>query len=76
MLNTDNLLRCIALTLLGMGSVSQANAEIQLNGFASIRGTSVSTDGGGDPFPGYSEGEFSFKPESLFALQARADLNN
>ncbi len=49
-------------------------AEIQLNGFASIRGTSVSADGGSEPFPGYEEGNFSFKSESLFAIQARADL--
>lgn len=49
-------------------------AEVKLNGFASIRGTSVSTDGGLEPFPGFEEGELSFKPESLFAIQAQADL--
>lgn len=49
-------------------------AEVTLNGFASIRGTSVSSDGGLEPFPGFEEGELSFNPESLFALQAQADL--
>lgn len=51
-------------------------AEVKLNGFASIRGTSVSSDGGLEPYPGYSEGELSFKTESLFALQAQADLGD
>lgn len=49
-------------------------AEVKLNGFASIRGTSVSSDGGLAPFPKFEEGELSFKPESLFAIQAQADL--
>lgn len=49
-------------------------AEVKLNGFASIRGTSVSSDGGFEPYPGYKDGELSFKSESLFALQAQADL--
>lgn len=51
-------------------------AEVKLNGFASIRGTSVSSDGGLEPYPGYSEGELSFKSESLFALQAQSDLGD
>lgn len=51
-------------------------ADIQLNGFASIRATSVSSDGGGEPYPNFSDGELSFKPESLFALQASADLGD
>ncbi len=50
-------------------------ADVTLNGFASIRGTSVSSDGGLEPYPGYTEGELSFKTESLFALQAQADLS-
>lgn len=49
-------------------------ADITLNGFASIRGTSVSSSGGSTPFPEFEEGELSFSPESLFALQAQADL--
>jgi hypothetical protein len=52
-----------------------AVAEVKLNGFASIRGTSVSSDGGLTPYPGYEEGELSFKSESLFAIQASADLS-
>jgi len=56
------------------GYCSPLKAEIELNGFSSIRGTSVSSDGGTSPYPGFTEGEFSFKSESLFALQARADL--
>ncbi|RVU33272.1 hypothetical protein EOE67_17600 [Rheinheimera riviphila] len=52
-----------------------AVAEVKLNGFASIRGTSVSSDGGATPYPGYEEGELSFKTESLFAIQASADLS-
>jgi len=51
-------------------------ADVKLNGFASIRGTSVSSDGGLEPYPGYSEGELSFKSESLFALQAQSDLGD
>lgn len=51
-----------------------AHADIKLNGFASIRGVQTSTDGGLEPFPGYTEGEFDFKSESLFAIQAQADL--
>lgn len=51
-----------------------AQAEIKLNGFASIHGVQTKTDGGLEPFPGYSEGELDFKSESLFAIQAQADL--
>lgn len=50
-------------------------AEIQLNGFASVRATQVDSDNGGKPFSFFDEdGELSFRHESLFALQARADL--
>lgn len=52
------------------------HAEIKLNGFASIRGVQTNSDGGLEPFPGYHEGEFDFKAESLFALQAQADLGD
>ena len=51
-----------------------SQAEVKLNGFASVRATSASSDGGVEPFPGFSEGQVSLKPESLFALQASADL--
>ncbi|WP_206483499.1 hypothetical protein [Thalassotalea sp. G2M2-11] len=49
-------------------------ADITLNGFASIRGSQANSDGGLAPFPEFKEGEVSFKSESLFAIQARADL--
>lgn len=52
-----------------------ASAEVQLNGFASIRATAADSDGGVSPFPTLKgDGEISFKDESLFALQATADL--
>jgi hypothetical protein len=38
--------------------------------------TSVSSDQGGSPFDRYTEGSPSFKDESLFALQGRADLGD
>ncbi|MBU1437447.1 MAG: hypothetical protein KKF79_08770 [Gammaproteobacteria bacterium] len=62
----------VLLTTLYLPSVA---AEVKLNGFASIRGTSVSSDGGLAPYPNYEEGELSFKTESLFAIQASADLS-
>lgn len=66
--------RSLGLVLVTAVLPATALAEITLNGFASIRGTSVSSDGGQEPFPGFEEGELSFNPESLFALQAQADL--
>ncbi|MCO4797620.1 MAG: hypothetical protein KC484_00270 [Colwelliaceae bacterium] len=53
--------------------IPQSFADITLNGFASIRATQVNSDGGSAPF-GFKEGEITFKDESLFAIQARADL--
>lgn len=55
---------------------THVRATIDWNGFASIRGTSVSTETGAEPFPGFTTDEFSFKTESLFALQARAYLGD
>ncbi len=61
----------VLLTAMYLPSVA---AEVKLNGFASVRGTSVSSDGGVTPYVNYEEGELSFKTESLFAIQATADL--
>ena len=56
---------------------SLASAEITLNGFASIRSTVVDSDNGTSPFSTYKgNGDISFKDESLFAIQARADLSD
>ncbi|MDG1751169.1 MAG: hypothetical protein P8I03_05845 [Thalassotalea sp.] len=54
--------------------IPQSFADITFNGFASIRATQANSDGGGVPFGSFDEGEISFKGESLFALQASADL--
>ncbi len=51
-------------------------AEIQFNGFASMRASQLSSDGGDTPYSAFTEGQVSFKSESLFALQARADLGD
>lgn len=51
-------------------------ADIEFNGFGSVRATSVSSDGSA-PLPGLpKDGDLSFKSESRFALQARADLGD
>ncbi|RZM71866.1 hypothetical protein C3B51_22315 [Pseudoalteromonas rubra] len=51
-------------------------AEIVFNGFASLRATAADSDGGAPPFPTlHGDGDVSFSDESLFALQARADLS-
>ncbi|MFY8273198.1 porin [Pseudoalteromonas sp. SSDWG2] len=50
---------------------TSASAEIRINGFASI--TAGMTLDDGDTLFGYND-EFSLKPESLFALQVSADL--
>lgn len=51
-------------------------ADLKINGFASIHGVQTNTDGNLEPFPGYTEGELDFKSESLFAIQAQADLGD
>lgn len=54
---------------------SSALAEVRFNGFASIRATTVDSDTGVSPYLRYEgDGETSFKDDSLFALQATADL--
>jgi len=60
--------------ILAMMSMTAA-ADITFNGFASIRATAADSDGGEPPFSTFKgDGDISFKDESLFALQARADL--
>ncbi|MDO6444524.1 hypothetical protein Q4493_01925 [Colwellia sp. 1_MG-2023] len=54
--------------------IPQSFADITLNGFASIRASQANSDGGTTPFGEFEEGEISFKSESLFAVQATADL--
>lgn len=52
-----------------------AYAEINFNGFASIRATSLDSDTGASPFSQLrGDGDVSFKDESLFAIQATSDL--
>jgi hypothetical protein len=52
-----------------------SHADIKLNGFASIRATIADSDGSQSPFSTLKgDGDISFKDESLFALQASADL--
>jgi len=51
-----------------------ALADITFNGFGSVRGTYAESDGGTAPFSFMEEGNLDFKGESLFAIQARADL--
>lgn len=54
--------------------IPQSFADITFNGFASIRASQINSDGGSAPFGDFKDGEISFKDESLFALQASADL--
>lgn len=69
----------LSLTMLAVSAVCSgaAQADIQLNGYASIRATTVDSDGGGLGFGGLTaNGEMTFKDESVFALQARSDLGD
>lgn len=51
-------------------------AELRFNGFASIRATAADSDNGTPPFDRFKgDGDISFKDESLFAIQASADLS-
>lgn len=70
------LLRLAALPLAVSACFSfNAQADLTFNGFASIRATSLDSDTGASPFQKLKgDGDISFKDESLFALQARADL--
>lgn len=52
-----------------------SHADITFNGFASIRATIADSDGTDSPFTTFQgNGDISLKDESLFALQASADL--
>lgn len=65
--STLTLLLCCGLSL-------PSYAELVFNGFGSVRATNVSSEGE-SPYPTLpEEGRTSFKEESLFAIQARADL--
>lgn len=72
---TKYLTKAICSSLLIFSS-SQALAEININGFASIRANYVDIESGFNPLPQVSANEqLTFKDESLFALQATADLS-
>lgn len=64
----------LAVVLMGMIAAAPARADLEFNGFGQI--VVASTLGNQHPFPDeYSyTADPSFKPESLFALQARAQL--
>ncbi|REL36462.1 porin [Thalassotalea euphylliae] len=51
-----------------------ALAQIEFNGFGSVRASYSDSDEGAPPFTYLDEGEVTFKGESLFALQARGEL--
>ena len=62
----------IALTLSGL-LIAPASAEIQINGFASVKaGMTLGSD---DSLYGYTD-ELDFKNESLFAVQLMSDLGD
>ncbi|TRY31407.1 hypothetical protein [Aliiglaciecola sp. M165] len=66
-----------ALLFILITSTYSAFAEVSINGFASIRATSSDQDGDTPAHQGIEgNGELSFKDESLFALQARADMGD
>lgn len=51
-----------------------AMAAVEFNGFGTVRATYSESDGGEAPMSFLEEGEVTFKGESLFAIQARAEL--
>lgn len=61
----------LALVVAAAIAAGQAQAEVSLNGFASVKaGTTFGSD---DTLYGYTS-DVDFKPESLFAIQAQSDL--
>lgn len=56
----------------------QAQAEVNISGFASMRATTIDSDTGASPTFRFqnAEGDISFKDESLFGLQVSADLGD
>lgn len=67
-----------AMALVAVMTPSAYGADINFNGFASIRATAADADGpSGRPFSDLKgNGDFSFEDESLFAIQASADLGD
>lgn len=63
----------LALVVAAGCAVSQVQAEVSLNGFASVK--AGTTFGNSDTLYSYTD-EVDFKPESLFAIQAQSDLGD
>lgn len=63
----------LALMVAAGCAVSQVQAEVSLNGFASVK--AGTTFGNSDTLYSYTD-ELDFKPESLFAIQAQSDLGD
>lgn len=76
MIINKNKFKALLSTILITAAISQAHAEVQINGFGSIRGGQmISTDGNNPLLPNlYNDDEFTFTDESLFALQFSSDL--
>ena len=76
MIINKNKFKALLSTILITAAISQAHAEVQINGFGSIRGGQmISTDGNKPLLPNlYNDDEFTFTDESLFALQFSSDL--
>lgn len=66
-------LSSLALMVAAGCAVSQVQAEVALNGFASVK--AGTTFGNNDTLYSYTD-EVDFKPESLFAIQAQSDLGD
>ncbi|REL32056.1 porin [Thalassotalea euphylliae] len=66
--------RYLTMAIIATSPFSQALAQIDFNGFGSVRASYSDSDFGADPFRYLEEGEVTFKGESLFALQARSEL--
>lgn len=63
----------LALVVAAAIAAGQAQAEVTLNGFASVKaGTTFGSD---DTLYGYTS-DVDFKPESLFAIQAQSELGD
>lgn len=65
---------CLSIATLLMSSA--VAAEVRINGFASVRMSSVETDGNTPPFSHYNNETISFKDESLFALQLSSNIGD
>jgi hypothetical protein len=78
MIINKNKFKVLLSTLLITAGISQAQAEVNINGFGSIRaGQMISTDGANPLLPDlYNDDDFTFEDESLFALQFSSDLGD